>query len=123
MSYLFIKNQFQREKFVLFSLKILKFKKNPKNIFSGFFSWVFLGFFRWVFYCQPCAQGTRVLPALWLSCIWLRAQPEVLAGMNSLLLSILYRFIDTPPSEKDYKYCMRIAQHGLSQWYLKTKNC
>ncbi len=30
------------------------------------------------------AQGTRVLPALWLSCIWLRAQPEVLAGMNSL---------------------------------------
>ncbi len=31
------------------------------------------------------AQGTRVLPALWLSCIWLRAQPEVLAGIYSLL--------------------------------------
>jgi hypothetical protein len=36
----------QREKFVLFSLKNLKFKKqSKKNIFSGFFSWVFLGGF------------------------------------------------------------------------------
>jgi predicted DCC family thiol-disulfide oxidoreductase YuxK len=26
------------------------------------------------------AQATALLPALWLACIWLRAQPEVLAG-------------------------------------------
>ncbi len=28
------------------------------------------------------AQGTGLLPALWLSCIWLRAQPEVLSGTH-----------------------------------------
>jgi hypothetical protein len=41
MSYLFIKNLFQREKFVLFSKK--KFKKNPqkKTFLVGFFRWVF----------------------------------------------------------------------------------
>jgi hypothetical protein len=58
MSYLFIKNLFQREKFVLFSKKIKNLKK-PKKTFlvsflSGFFGWVFLGFFMTVFYCQPC---------------------------------------------------------------------
>ncbi len=36
MIYLFIKNLFQREKFVLFSKK-LKIKKTKKNIFSEFF--------------------------------------------------------------------------------------
>ncbi len=45
MSYLFIKNKFQRKKIVLFSkkLKIQKKQKNPKNIFSGFFRWGFFG--------------------------------------------------------------------------------
>jgi hypothetical protein len=42
MSFLFIKNLFQREKFVLFSLKIKKIKKTQKNAFlvgllGGFF--------------------------------------------------------------------------------------
>ncbi len=41
MSYLFIKNLFQREKFVLFSLKLKNYKKQKKNIFIGFFRWVF----------------------------------------------------------------------------------
>jgi len=39
------------------------------------------------------AQGTRVLPALWLSCLWLRAQPEVLAGTPS-----------SSPSTSTYRY-------------------
>ena len=30
-------------------------------------------------------QGTFLLPALWLACIWLRAQPEVLAGTTMKL--------------------------------------
>jgi hypothetical protein len=29
------------------------------------------------------AQATAILPALWLACIWLRAQPEVLAGSSA----------------------------------------
>ncbi len=33
MSYLFIKNLFQREKFVLFSLKIKNLKKKPQIFF------------------------------------------------------------------------------------------
>ncbi len=57
MSYLFIKNLFQREKFVLLRKKKCKILKNPKkqkkNIFSGFLG----GFFWWVFYCQPCDLG------------------------------------------------------------------
>jgi hypothetical protein len=81
MSYLFIKNLFQREKFVYFHRKI-KNEKTKKNILMGFsgvflggfwfFGWVFwvgfwvgflgflggfFGFFRWFFwvgfYCQP----------------------------------------------------------------------
>jgi hypothetical protein len=51
MTYLFIKNLFEREKFVLFSKKI-KNLKNPKNPqktflvgFLGGFFWVFLGGF------------------------------------------------------------------------------
>ncbi len=48
MSYLFIKNLFQREKFALFSTK-KKFKK--KKIFLvGFFRWVFWVVFGWVFW-------------------------------------------------------------------------
>jgi hypothetical protein len=65
MSYLFIKNLFQRQKFVLFSYKIKNLKKNKKKTllvsflggFFCFFGWVFwVGFFEWVFYCQPCLQ-------------------------------------------------------------------
>jgi hypothetical protein len=56
MTYLFIKNQFEREKFVLFSYKIKNFKKTKKpkktNIFSGFFRWFFFGFF-WVGFLMP----------------------------------------------------------------------
>jgi hypothetical protein len=53
MSYLFIKNLFQREKFVLFFHKKKKnLKKQKKNIFSGFFRWVFLVFF-WVGFLLP----------------------------------------------------------------------
>jgi hypothetical protein len=48
MSYLFIKNLFRREKFVLFSKKIKKLEKPQKNIFSGFFEVGFLGGFFWV---------------------------------------------------------------------------
>jgi hypothetical protein len=60
MSYLFIKNQFQTEKFVLFSSKIKNFKKPKKNFFSGFLAGVFrVGFFGWVFYCQPCLAGVE----------------------------------------------------------------
>jgi hypothetical protein len=48
MSYLFIINLYQREKFVLFSEKI-KNKKKPKKTkkthFCGFFRWFFLGGF------------------------------------------------------------------------------
>jgi hypothetical protein len=61
MSYLFIKNLFHREKFVLFSkkLKILKTKKKKTflvGFLSGFFGWVF-----WVgFYCQPCLHVNAV---------------------------------------------------------------
>jgi hypothetical protein len=47
---LFIKNLFEREKFVLFHKKNKKFKKTQKKTFLvGFFRWVFLGFFGWVF--------------------------------------------------------------------------
>ncbi len=51
MSYLFIKNLFQREKLVLFSKKIKNFKKTKKpkiNIFGGFLGGFFGGFFWWV---------------------------------------------------------------------------
>jgi hypothetical protein len=56
MSYLFIKNLFQREKFVLFSKK-LKILKNQKTTFlvefSRWFFWVF-----WVGFLLPTlAQG------------------------------------------------------------------
>jgi hypothetical protein len=44
MSCLFIKNLFQREKFVLFSKKNKKFKKPKKPNFSVFFK-LFLGVF------------------------------------------------------------------------------
>ncbi len=52
--YLFVhKNLFEREKFVLFSKKIKKFKKpkktQKKTFLVGFFRWVFLGFFGCVF--------------------------------------------------------------------------
>jgi hypothetical protein len=57
MSYLFIKNQFQREKSVLFSQKLKIQKKPKKNIFSGFLG-VFLGGF---FYCQPCLVQSQQL--------------------------------------------------------------
>jgi hypothetical protein len=54
MSYLFIENLFQREKFVLFKKKKMKIERNSKkpkkSIFSGFFGWVLLGFFGWVFW-------------------------------------------------------------------------
>jgi hypothetical protein len=52
----------QREKFVLFSLKIknLRNPKNPKNTFLvGFFRWFFWFFFGWVFYCQPCVKAVK----------------------------------------------------------------
>jgi hypothetical protein len=53
MSYLFTKNLFQREKFVLLKKKKFKFKK-PKKTFLV----VFLGgFFGWFFYCQPCNKA------------------------------------------------------------------
>ena len=55
MSYLFIKNLFQREKFVLFSKKI-KNKNNQNPFLVGFFKVVF-GFF-WVGFLLPIlAQG------------------------------------------------------------------
>ncbi len=41
MSYLFIKNLFQREKFVLFSKKIKNLKKPKKGSLGSFFGWVF----------------------------------------------------------------------------------
>jgi hypothetical protein len=47
MSYLFITKPFQREKFILFSLKIKNFKKPLKNI-AGF-----LGEFFWVGFLLP----------------------------------------------------------------------
>jgi hypothetical protein len=50
MSYLFIKNLFQREKFVIIFIKNLKIKKTKKTFVVGFLG----GFFGWVFYCQPC---------------------------------------------------------------------
>jgi hypothetical protein len=50
---LFIKNLFEREKFVLFSYKIKKFKKPKKppkkKILVGFLGVFFLGFLGWVF--------------------------------------------------------------------------
>jgi hypothetical protein len=58
MSYLFITNLFQREKFVLFS-KNKKFKKTQKTpkkflvVFFGFFG----GFLGWFFNCQPCLEA------------------------------------------------------------------
>jgi hypothetical protein len=60
---LFIKNLFEREKFVLFSKKNKKIKKTKKNRFlvgflGGFF-WVFLGGF---FNANPeirCISGKR----------------------------------------------------------------
>jgi hypothetical protein len=63
MFYLFLKNQFQRGKFLLFSLKI-KILKNPKKpqkktFIVGFFRFFFcffgvfwVVFFGRVFYCQ-----------------------------------------------------------------------
>jgi hypothetical protein len=45
MSYLFIKNQFQRENFVLFSKKIKKFKKPKKKTFLVGFLGFLGGFF------------------------------------------------------------------------------
>jgi hypothetical protein len=50
MSYLFIKNQFRREKFVLFSKKLNL--KNPKNPFLVGFLGGFFGFF-WVGFLLP----------------------------------------------------------------------
>jgi hypothetical protein len=44
-AYLFLKNQFEREKFVLFSQKIKNLKKTQKAHFSGFFQVVFFCFF------------------------------------------------------------------------------
>jgi hypothetical protein len=62
MSYLFIKNLFQREKSLNYFHKKFKKLKKPKKttqkpFLVGFFRWVILGFF-WVgfFYCQPCLQ-------------------------------------------------------------------
>jgi hypothetical protein len=54
---LFIKNLFEREKFLLFSKKNKKFKKNQKNpllvgFLGGFFG-VFLGGFFWVGFLMP----------------------------------------------------------------------
>ena len=57
-TYLFIKNLFEREKLVLFSLKIKNLKKTKKTqknpllvgFLGGFFRWVFwVGFFGWIF--------------------------------------------------------------------------
>jgi hypothetical protein len=52
MTYLFIKNLYEREKLVLFSLKIKNLKKQKKNIFSGFLG-VFLGFLGGFFNANP----------------------------------------------------------------------
>jgi hypothetical protein len=74
MSYLFIKNLFQREKFVLFSInkkKLKNPKKNPKkNIFSGFLV-VFFGFF-WVGF---------LLPTLVLT-------PQISSGVSAIVIII-----------------------------------
>jgi hypothetical protein len=57
MSYLFIKNLFQREKFVIFSRKNKNKNKTQKPSFDGFF-WVFwVGFFGWVFLLPTLVQG------------------------------------------------------------------
>jgi hypothetical protein len=57
-TYLFIKNLFEREKFVLFSKKL---KKKKKTFLVGFFRWFFgffLGGFFWVGFLMPTlAQG------------------------------------------------------------------
>jgi hypothetical protein len=74
MSYLFIKNRFQREKFVFIFIKNQKIKKTHKTpqkktflvgFLCGFF-WFFLG--GWVFYCQPCLEAAtrRTPPGSWL---------------------------------------------------------
>ncbi len=70
MSYLFLENLFQREKFVLSSYKIKNFKKPKKNkkktilvgFLGGFFGWVFLGGFFWVGFLLP------TLPSAWAGC-------------------------------------------------------
>jgi hypothetical protein len=59
MSYLFIKNLFQKEKSLYYLRKKLKIKKNKKTFLGGFFGWVF--------YCEPCLdsrQGPVGQPAL-----------------------------------------------------------
>jgi hypothetical protein len=59
MSYLFIKNLFQREQFVFFHKK-LKIKKKTKRTQKTHF-WGFLGgYFGWVFNCQPCLHVDAV---------------------------------------------------------------
>ncbi len=68
MSYLFIKNLFQREKFVLFSSKIKNQKNKPKKPkkktflvgFLGVFFWVFLGGF---FIANPAIRTRSFSPA------------------------------------------------------------
>ncbi len=60
MPFLFIKNLFQRVKFILFSQKILDLKNPQKTFLVGFFR-CFFGFFGWVFYCQPCLYVIRNL--------------------------------------------------------------
>jgi hypothetical protein len=64
MSYLFIKNLFQRERFVQYyfhkKLRILNKKKQKKNVFSVFFGFFWVGFF----YRQPCLDALHALRAV-----------------------------------------------------------
>ncbi len=53
---LFIKNMFQREKFVLFKKKIKNLKKPQKTFLVGFLGGFFLGFFGWVFIAKPACK-------------------------------------------------------------------
>jgi hypothetical protein len=67
MSYLFIKNLFQRE--VLFSLKIKNLKQPKKTQqtkhFSGFFMWVILGGLFWVGFLLPTLARCPTPPGSW----------------------------------------------------------
>jgi hypothetical protein len=85
---------FQREKFVLFSLKIKKFKKPEKNkkpILVGILG----GFFGWGFYCQPCLELVGLQHHLPLHhpaagpAVVGRVQVLVVRGAGQLLITLL----------------------------------
>jgi hypothetical protein len=78
MSYLFIKNLFQRQKFVLVAEKNknLKNPKKTKNILVGFFRWFFLGFLGGFFIANLLAMVEAAVEGLHTEVILVPSQRD-----------------------------------------------